>query len=69
MEPSPKQTIAAKEAGPVWDTVQTNDEHLSHDLPCPRCGHAAHLFLACSDACSCVPQGMPGSYAESIRAA
>lgn len=45
----------------MWDTVQTtNTVHLSHDLPCPRCGHAAHRYLACSDACDCVPTEVPG---------
>ena len=39
----------------MWDTVQTNEIHLSHDLPCFRCGHAAHTYLACSDTCDCVP--------------
>lgn len=44
----------------MWDTVQTNTIHLSHDLPCPRCGHAAHTFLACGDTCDCAPSPMPG---------
>ncbi|WP_183407073.1 hypothetical protein [Nocardioides marmorisolisilvae] len=44
----------------MWDTVQTNEVHLSHDLPCGRCGHAMHTFLACSDTCDCVPAAMPG---------
>ena len=49
----------------MWDTpqTQTNQAHLSHDLPCPRCGHAAHSYLACSDACACVPPAMPGAIA------
>lgn len=38
-------------------------EHLSHDLPCLVCGHAAHTFLACSDTCDCAPTVMPGSAA------
>jgi len=29
----------------MWDTIQANDIHLSHDLPCMRCGHAAHSYL------------------------
>jgi hypothetical protein len=45
------------------DTVETNAIHLSHDLPCLTCGHAAHTFLACSDTCDCVPSLMPGSVA------
>ena len=45
----------------MWDTVQTNELHLSHDLPCPHCGHAVHSYLACSDTCACVPTVMPGT--------
>jgi hypothetical protein len=33
---------------------------LSRDLPCLRCGHAAHTYLPCSDRCACEPGGMPG---------
>ena len=43
----------------MWDTVQTNDQHLSHDLPCPRCGHEVHTFLACGDDCACPPALLP----------
>lgn len=43
----------------MWDTVQTNQIHLSHDMPCPRCGHAAHTYLPCSDTCACTPAFMP----------
>lgn len=50
----------------MWDTVQTNDIHLSHDLPCATCGHALHTYLACSDTCDCVRTGMPGAV---VRAA
>ena len=45
----------------MWDTVQTNELHLSHDLPCGRCGHAVHTYLACSDSCDCIPAAMPGA--------
>jgi hypothetical protein len=45
----------------MWDTVQDHDLHLSHDLPCQRCGHAVHTFLSCSDDCQCEPVVMPGS--------
>jgi len=45
----------------MWDTVQTNARHLSHDLPCPRCGHAVHTYLACSVRCDCDPTVMPGT--------
>ena len=45
----------------MWDTVDDNNGlHLSHDKPCPSCGHAVHTYLACGDNCSCVPAGMPG---------
>ena len=45
----------------MWDSPQTNQLHLSHDLPCPSCGHAAHLYLSCGDTCSCPPTMMPGT--------
>ena len=37
----------------MWDTVQISRSRLSHDLPCPECGHAAHSYLPCSDLCRC----------------
>jgi hypothetical protein len=49
----------------MWDTVQTSADHLSHDMPCQRCGHAVHTFLACGDGCDCRPTLMPG---ESVLA-
>ena len=51
----------------MWDTAETSSGatvHLSHDLPCPRCGHAVHTFLACSDVCDCEPAPMPGIVAH-----
>jgi hypothetical protein len=39
----------------MWDTVETLSEHLSHDRPCPHCGHAIHVYLACGDGCDCQP--------------
>lgn len=45
----------------MWDIVETSSAHLSHDLPCTRCGHAIHTYLACSDACRCEPAVMPGA--------
>lgn len=39
----------------MWDTVQPNAVPLSHDMPCPQCGHALHVYLACGDSCDCVP--------------
>ena len=35
-------------------------EPLSHDSPCVRCGHPAHLFLPCEGGCDCEPTLMPG---------
>lgn len=42
----------------MWDTVQTNSQHLSHDMPCTTCGHARHTYLACSDTCDCEPSSV-----------
>ena len=50
----------------MWDTVQTNTVHLSRDLPCQACGHAAHTYLACSDACDCAPTVMPGTVGSGV---
>ncbi|MFL6024758.1 MAG: hypothetical protein ACJ72O_15580 [Marmoricola sp.] len=44
----------------MWDTVQTSELHLSHDLPCTSCGHPLHTFLACSDSCDCARSVVPG---------
>ena len=50
----------------MWDTVQTNNEHLSHDMPCPRCGHGRHTFLSCGDGCECQPAELPGEHRLSV---
>ena len=47
----------------MWDDVRQQETHLSHDLPCFQCGHAAHTYLPCSDACGCPQSIMPGSTA------
>jgi len=43
----------------VYDTVDDHRREAghrwSHDRPCPRCGHAIHLYLACSETCRCRP--------------
>lgn len=42
----------------MWDTAQDDqpgNARLSHDRPCPRCGHAMHVFLACGEGCACRP--------------
>jgi hypothetical protein len=51
----------------MWDTVSENDLHLSHDLPCPRCGHAMHTYLVCDEQCDCAPCQMPGGPLLSAR--
>lgn len=48
----------------MWDTHQDNEIHLSHDMPCPRCGHGVHTFLACGDQCACEPSPYPGQLAS-----
>ena len=48
----------------MWDTDETTELPLSHDLPCLRCGHAAHAFLPCSSICACPPTVMPGTVAQ-----
>ncbi|WP_328530791.1 hypothetical protein OG984_06555 [Nocardioides sp. NBC_00368] len=53
----------------MWDTAQDTENTnvrsfpMSHFLPCPRCGHEVHTYLACSDTCPCAPVVMPGSIA------
>src|ERR1700750_2233994 len=37
----------------MWDTVAEIPAHLSHEMPCPWCGHETHRFLPCSDRCAC----------------
>lgn len=45
----------------MWIAEQTSRTHLSHDRPCPYCGHALHTFLPCSETCRCVPTSGPCS--------
>ena len=52
----------------MWDTVETSSGHLSHDMPCPQCGHALHTYLACGDECDCRPTRLPGRSAELLIA-
>lgn len=50
----------------MWDTAEmlhSSDAQLSHDLPCPACGHGAHTVLPCGGGCDCPPVAMPGSQA------
>ena len=51
----------------MWDTVDTNSSRLSHDMPCPRCGHGRHTYLACSDTCSCRPDATISAADEASR--
>jgi hypothetical protein len=50
----------------MWDTVVETATHLSHEMPCPTCGHGTHLFLACSDRCDC--RGWRPSYGDGALA-
>ena len=50
----------------MWDKVIDDRDHLSHDLPCLRCGHAVHTYLACDVSCDCAPCVMPGSQLLSV---
>ncbi|MEZ0580481.1 hypothetical protein [Nocardioides sp. MH1] len=49
----------------MWEQTltMTQVDHLSHDLPCQRCGHGVHTFLPCDDGCDCPPVVMPGEVA------
>ena len=60
---APLPSLPWKDKGEVtmWENVHDTTEHLSHDMPCHRCGHAMHTFLACSDVCDCEPSSMPGA--------
>jgi hypothetical protein len=51
----------------MWDTGKSQEEHLSHDLPCPWCGHAGHFYLPCDEACGCTVQVMPGAAVATAR--
>ncbi|WP_182481405.1 hypothetical protein [Nocardioides immobilis] len=46
----------------MWDTTltATREMHLSHDLPCPSCGHGVHTYLPCGDFCDCPRVVLPG---------
>jgi hypothetical protein len=52
----------------MWDTVESSTHQLSHDMPCARCGHARHTYLACSDSCDCVPSEAPTHERRLVRA-
>lgn len=44
----------------MWDTAEIHTSRITHDPPCPRCGHAGHSYLPCDDTCRCEWTGMPG---------
>ena len=48
----------------MWDTPETSQVHLSHDLPCAQCGHAMHTYLPCSDTCTCVPAAFAQAFVQ-----
>ena len=47
----------------AWPDMAMGSTHLSHDMPCPRCRHAPHVYLACGDGCECptMRPGVPGA--------
>ena len=53
----------------MWDTVDTSSTRLSHDMPCTRCGHGRHPYLACSDTCSCHPDASGGDDSPTLLSA
>lgn len=65
--PAGLHTISDEEVRRMWDIADDDRGHhrvhLCHDLPCPRCGHAVHTFLPCSDTCGCQLCTMPGEAA------
>ncbi len=50
----------------MWDVIESNSRHVSHDMPCLECGHAVHVFLPCDAECGCVRSPIPGRYAEDL---
>lgn len=53
----------------MWDTVDTTtNTRLSHDMPCSRCGHGRHTYLACSDTCACRPEFVTAASAQLVSA-
>lgn len=56
-----EETPTYPEEPVMWDTIRSDDHPLSHDLPCQRCGHAMHTYLACDAGCECVPVSPPGA--------
>ena len=53
----------------MWDTVDESVTHLSHEMPCPRCGHEVHRFLPCSEACECAGTRMSYDVREPLAVA
>jgi hypothetical protein len=53
---------ATAEDGSTGMPEEPDDDEapLTHDLPCVRCGHAAHPYLVCGSGCDCQPTRMPG---------
>ena len=50
----------------MFDCAPSTHTYLSHDRPCPRCGHAIHRYLACSDRCACAPDALAGSWVVAL---
>ena len=45
----------------MWDTVPTYRDHLSHDMPCQRCGHAMNTYLSCDATAPALRLSCPAS--------
>ncbi len=37
----------------MWEDSTDAHAPLSHDFPCPYCGHAGHYYLPCDRECDC----------------
>ncbi len=63
---SESPAVVANRAGDTTEMDEADmwieDLHLSHDMPCLRCGHGMHTYLPCSDECDCAPVVLAGSW-------
>lgn len=37
----------------MWDKPTELHTRIARDPQCPKCGHARHTYLPCSDTCPC----------------
>ncbi len=57
--PPPGSPPPTPRSPPMFDCAPTTHTYLSHDMPCGRCGHGRHTYLACSETCPCPPTAPP----------